>query len=224
MGGLLVAVAAVGIFAAVSGAGKGPSTRYVVAARDLRIGQILSTADLRTVAIDLPAAQAARAFRDVGALEGTVVVAPVSQGSLVQSSSVGNPSADGVPTVAIALPSADALSGSLREGDRVDAYVSYGSDTDSSTRVVAANAEVVAVSSGGDTVSGSGQVQVTLAVPDNRARLRLINGAHAGKVTLALVTGARTEPVKTTDDYSETELNDERAPTSVPDSSATTRP
>jgi Flp pilus assembly protein CpaB len=179
------------VFATVSASDQDPATEYVVAADDLPAGRVLGATDLDTVAIDLPAAQAGAAFRDPSSLVGTITLAPVAEGELLQASAIGAPTDDGVPTVAMSLPAAAALGGDLRPGDRVDAYVTFGSELDATTQLVAASAVVVAVSSPrDDVVAEAGQVQVRLAVEDPTHRIALINAVNAGTVTLAAVTGA----------------------------------
>ena len=101
----------------VSASGQGPTTEYVVAADDLPAGRVIGPTDLETVAIDLPAAQAGAAYRDPSSLVGTITLAPIAEGELVQASAVGAPADDGVPTVAMSLPAAAALGGDLRPGD-----------------------------------------------------------------------------------------------------------
>ena len=174
-----------------SASGQGPTTEYVVAAGDLPAGRIIGPTDLETVGIDLPAAQAGAAYRDPSSLVGTITLAPIADGELLQSSAVGAPVDDGMPTVAMSLPAAAALGGDLRPGDLVDVYVTFGSELDATTRLVVASATVVAVTSPrDDVVAEAGQVQVRLAVADPARRIELINAVNAGTVTLVAVTGA----------------------------------
>lgn len=225
-GGLLVALAAVGVFAAIARSNQPPSTRYVVAGRDLAVGETIQRSDLRSVALSLPADQADRAFPIAAVPTGRVVLAPMGRDDLVQSSMVGSAGVN-LATVTLSLDRADGLGGSLRRGDRVDVYVSYGNGTDSSTRRIAAAAEVVDLGAGSGAVGESGHIQVTLAAPDPGRRIDLVNAAHAGVVTLARVTGTAKVPVAragragTHDVFVEVERNNE---TSVrdPDPKATT--
>ena len=54
VGGLLMAVAAIGVFAAYTDATSGSGAQVVVAVRDLRVGHVIDQADLRAVAAELP--------------------------------------------------------------------------------------------------------------------------------------------------------------------------
>lgn len=221
-GGLLIAVAAVGIFAAVNQANQPPSTRYVVAARDLAVGQVVERGDLRSVALDLPRGQAGRAFRADRLPLGRVVLAPITGGELLQAGVLGSPNR-GVATVALSLERAEGLGGSLQAGDRVDVYVSYGNGTTSSTRRVIASAEVTAIGDPTSTVGSSGRVQVTLAVPDESQRIDVVNAGHAGTVTLARVTAAEpTAGAGGGDVFVEQERNNESTAAPEPATSAPT--
>jgi flagella basal body P-ring formation protein FlgA len=55
IGGLLMALAAVGTFVAYQAAAGDDRVEVLVAARDLRVGDVVSTNDVRVVAADLPA-------------------------------------------------------------------------------------------------------------------------------------------------------------------------
>lgn len=189
VGGLLVAVAAVGTFAAVSGAGQGPGTSYVVAARDVEPGATLTPDDLELSAIDLPAGQRARAFTQVGDLTGAVAVGPLSEGELVQAGGLAEGSDAGVPTLSLSLPEANADAGDLQRGDTVQVYATYGSDTGGTTVLLAPEATVVGVEAGDETVATGGEVLLRLAVPAPEERAAVLNAAVTGEVALVRTTG-----------------------------------
>jgi len=216
VGGFLVAVAAVGIFATTSGTGKGPTTRYLVAARALAPGTVISNGDLAPSAMDLPSDVARQAFRDPAPLAGTVVLAPLGEGELVQASALGEPNAGAVPSLTIALEPADAYGGNLRAGDRVNVYVTYGNDVQSSTRLVTAGAEIIRADGGDDTIGQAGLVQLTLAVQEDLDRMNLLNATHTGSVAVVRVTGADLGSSGTT--YAPEELNRESEAPSNPTS------
>jgi len=196
VGGLLVAVAAVGIFAAVSGAGKGPDTSYVVAARDVAPGSVLTAADLEVTAIELPDAVRGRAFRQPSDVVGAVVVGPLSEGELVQAGGLA-PGEDAiVPTFSVAVAEADADGGELQRGDVVQVFATYGSDVAGTTVVVSPEATVVGISSGEDAVTSTGDLVVRLAVRSAEERSAIINATVTGKLSLVRVTGAE-EPEAT---------------------------
>jgi hypothetical protein len=194
VGGLLVAAAAVGTFAAWSGAGAPPSTRYVVAAHDLPGGRLVEPSDLRIVPVEAPATLAARAVESVGLVAGQRTVAPLAEGELVQRSAVVVPEGDGEGRqLSFALDVADALAGTLEVGEAVDLLATYGATAeDSRTEVVAAGATVAGLpfGDGGD----GGQLVLLLSLPDGSDALAVTNAVRQGSVTVVRSLGAPLRP------------------------------
>jgi len=189
VGGLLVAVAAVGIFAAASGIGRGPGTRYLVAARDLAPGEVIEADDVELTTIDLPDGLAGRAFTRPDPVIGAVVVGPVSAGELIQAGGLADGSSGDVPTFSITIDRADANGGELQRGDEVQVFVTYGSGASATTVAVSTDARVVSTSAGEDTLTSSGDIVVRLAVPAADERSAIINATVAGRITLVRTTG-----------------------------------
>ncbi|MEO6121310.1 MAG: SAF domain-containing protein, partial [Acidimicrobiales bacterium] len=86
VGGLLVALSAVGIFAGYLSATADDTRLYAVATSDLAIGHRITGADLTQVRLELPPALQRLAYTRPRALEGAVVLGPVGRGELLQSS------------------------------------------------------------------------------------------------------------------------------------------
>jgi Flp pilus assembly protein CpaB len=200
VGGLLVAAAVVGTFAAWSGVDDEPAGRFVVAARDLPVGETVDPGDVEVVAVDLPGSLAERAFDDVAPVLGQRTVAPLIEGELVQRSAIVVPEdTSGGRQISFAIDVADALAGTLEEGEAVDLLVTYGSGGDSSTEVVAAGATVAALpADDGDDVGG--QTVVLLSLPPGTDVLALTNAIRQGSLTIVrsvgepLGVGERFEP------------------------------
>jgi Flp pilus assembly protein CpaB len=191
VGAFLVTVAAVGLFAAFTRAAAGPSTSYVVAARDVPIGAQLTAADLALVPLELPAAQRARAFDDIAVLEGVTVIGPLSSGDLVQSSSVVAAEA-GVEEISFPVAAERAVAGRLLPGERVDVLATYGSGAGAYTTAVARDALVLAVEDGGGTALGGSEGRVlTLGTPDSDTSLRVAHAVSAGEVMVVRASGAQ---------------------------------
>jgi Flp pilus assembly protein CpaB len=190
VGGLLVAVAVVGTFAAWSGVDDEPDGRVVVAARDLPVGETIDPGDIELVAVDLPGRLAARAFDDIAPVLGQRTVAPLTEGELVQRSAIVVPEdSAGGRQISFAIDVADALAGTLEEGETVDLLVTYGSGGDSSTEVVAAGATVAALpADDGDDVGG--QTVVLLGLPEGTDVLALTNAIRQGSLTIVRSVGA----------------------------------
>lgn len=191
VGGLLVAAAAVGVFAAYADATAGPRDRYVVAARDLAPGARLTGADLALRPIDLPAPLSGRAFRDEGSLVGAMVVGPVAAGELVQAGAVVRPEGGaGTREVSFAVPRARALGGRLAGGERVDVVATYGTGAEAVTVSVVRGALVVGVDAGRGPLGEQGDVVLTLAVDRAVDAMAVAHAARAGEVAVVRATGA----------------------------------
>lgn len=190
VGGLLVAVAAVGTFAAASGAGRTPGTEVVVAARDIAPGTVLGAGDVELVPVDLPPSLGARVFTSAEPVLGAVAVGPLAAGELVQVGGLAPATEAAVPTFALSLPTAAANGGRLQRGDRVQVLATYGADASAVTRLLAGQARVVDVDRGGSDLGASGQVQVILAIASAQERTAVINAVTSGTITLVRTTGA----------------------------------
>lgn len=190
VGGLLVTVAAVGIFAAVSGAGRGTDTTYVVAARDLEPGQEITAGDLELTAVALPDALQGRVFSRPGDVVGAIAVGPLSEGELVQAGGLADGADAAVPTFSLALPQADANAGDLQRGDVVQVVATYGGDTSGTTDTLAEVAQVVSVSTGEATVANADEVLLRLAVESADERAAIVNATVTGRIALIRITGA----------------------------------
>ena len=195
IGGLLVAVAALGAFVAARGDRGGPSGSYVVVAHDVIAGTKLQASDLRTVSMDLPDALAQRSFTDIGAVVGRLTTSPLSNGELVQASAVlGGDAADPRYQLSVPVERARALDGLVARGERVDVLVTYGSGSDGGTFVVARRAEVLRVDQNEHGALGAGgELIVVLAVDRANDALAVTHAAQAGKVTLVRATGTGAE-------------------------------
>ena len=149
VGGLLVAAAVVGTYAAWSGAGDGPGTSFVVAARDLPVGTTVGPDDLDLVALDLADGVAAAGLRRIrAAVVGQLTVAPLGRGRPRAAIGGRRPRGRGGGPAGqpLAITPADALAGTLEEGERVDVLVTFGDGDDAVTEVVVADALVARLS------------------------------------------------------------------------------
>ena len=193
VGGFLVALAALGVFAALQGASEHPTTRYVVVARDVSAGTTLTPADLRTDLVDLPGGVASRAFTDPGSLVGRVAIGPMSEGELVQRSAVVEQWKAGTAyQVSLPIERSRALAGGLVAGETVDVLVTYSTET----IVVSRGASVIRSDTGGrGTISSGGETVLVLAVQSPDEVLAITHGSQVGKVTVVRTTGiAAAEP------------------------------
>ncbi len=191
-GGFLVALAALGVFVAASGAGRTSAATYVVVARDVPAGTTVSAADLTTASMDLPADLAGHAYTDSAAVVGRIAVAHLAAGDLVQASSVlGGDAADSRVQLSIPVERARAMDGLLQPGEKVDVLATYATAGAGQTVVVARDAEVRRVDNGSKTgLTATDDTVLVLAVPDADAALAVTHASQAGKVTVLRATGA----------------------------------
>ncbi|MGH9111733.1 MAG: SAF domain-containing protein [Acidimicrobiales bacterium] len=182
LGGVLVAAAALGTFAAWERSSGAPDRSYAVAARAIVPGETLTGDQVRLEPMDLPSGVAASAFVDAAQLDGRVALAPIREGELVQLGQVSDPGAKGpAAEVSFSLERDRAVDGRLRSGDLVDVFVTY----DERTTAVAEGMRLVDVRERVEGSLGRGtELTVTLAITDPDHRAALIHAARAGDVTL----------------------------------------
>lgn len=183
-----MAVAAVGVFATVAGAGDGPRDAIVVAARRIRVGEVIEARHLETVRGDLPEATADRAFDDPSVLIGRVALGPVAEGEVVQHGSVTvDRAAVGTHEVAITLPREQIAVGRLRQGERVDIYAT----DDEHTWSVGRGAEVVQIDGGSDgSLTSERELTVVVAVTSPEEVASLVHALRRADVTVVRSTFA----------------------------------
>lgn len=199
IGGLLVATAAVVVFAAVLSAAGSHETSYVVAARPLAAGSIIGPGDVATSRFGLPAAAATASFRQPDQIIGRSVAVAVQPGQLIESTMLGDTSLTRLRPVSIPVDTA-ALA-ALVAGDPVDVLsvpaASAASSASSGSSSAATQGPGVIVVMRGATLlsvgqvgsgllsgSGGGTVVVTLGVADLQEAEQLVAAAHAGTVEL----------------------------------------
>jgi Flp pilus assembly protein CpaB len=188
LGGLLIAIAAVGVFVAYEGAGKAPADRVVAAAREIHVGRVIEAADLRVVLADLPSSARSVTFASTSAVLGHVALGPIGPGEMLQASGITTErSESGANEVAIALPRNQLAVGHLREGDRVDIFVTYKEGT----RSVVRGAEVVLIGSDHDrSLTSDREISIVVAVPSGDVVAALVHAMRTGEVTVVRSTFA----------------------------------
>jgi Flp pilus assembly protein CpaB len=201
VGGLLMALAAVGIYVAYEQASARPTTAVVVADRDLRAGDVLGADDLRAIEADLPDAVAVGTFGSVDALIGRVVLGPIASGELVQAATVTDGAAAGdVHEVALALPRGQIAVGRLKQGERVDVFATSDERTTSVVRG-AAVVQIDAEQSG--SLTSSREVTLVVAVPSGDAVAAVVHALRTADVTVVRSTfseGTQEDPLEFTDE------------------------
>jgi hypothetical protein len=188
VGGVLMALAAVGVYLAYDRASARSETPVVVAARDLRVGQVLEGDDLDTVAADLPAPVDGGTFASPEALVGRVVLGPIADGEIVQAGAVTDgPATPELHEVAVRLPRGQVAVGRLKEGEPVDVFATYD---DRTTSVVRGAAVVQIDAEDGGSLTSDREVTLVVAVPTGDAVAALVHALRTGDVTVVRSTFA----------------------------------
>ena len=187
-GGFLVAVAAVGIFAAYAGTQQHGRAQYVVAAHDLTAGTRLKATDVALVALDLPEAARRHAFRTAADLDGSLVLGPVARGELVQPGSI-LPAGKTPPFREVTVAVEAAQTRGITEGDTVDVLVTSGTGEATRTEVVAGGVRVLRVGDHSQGIGGDSKPAVTFALQNFDDVARLVEASHIGSLTLVRANG-----------------------------------
>ncbi len=190
VGGLLVAVAAVGMFAASSRSGAGPRHSYAVTTHALAAGARLQSSDLELVAMDLGPALRAHAFETAQVLLGATLIAPLGSGELLQASAVVARKGDAASRELSFTLERGQVSPGVKEGERADLLATWGIGNDAFTSVVVPQALIVAIDRPRSSSGDSGPATVTVSVDDPVEVLALAHAVQLAKITLVRATGA----------------------------------
>jgi pilus assembly protein CpaB len=185
VGGLLMALAAVGTFLAYADATADDTIEVLVAARDLTPGETIRASDVELVPVELPGGVRGL-FGAVDAAVGRQIAAPVEAGEFLLASATVVP-LEGAETleVAISVPASRAV-GRLRAGERVDVFSTWSGDV---TQLIAVDARVVEVrGSSSEGLGGRDSVAVRLAVADFAQIEALVHAQAAGDITMIRAT------------------------------------
>ena len=188
LGGVLMAVAAVGVFVAYAQAGQRPTEPVVVAARAIRVGEVVQVDDLRTIEADLPSTASGGTFETAESVAGRVALGPIAAGEIVQEGSVTDqPAVSESHEVAINLPRGQIAVGRLKAGERVDVFVTY----DDRTTSVVRGAEVVEIGADEEgSLTSDREITLVVSVPTGDAVAATVHAIRTGEVTVVRSTFA----------------------------------
>lgn len=190
VGGLLVAAAAVGLFAAASRSSTRPAHSFAVTTRDLAAGTRLQASDLTLAPMELTPALQGRAFGRVDPLIGATLVSPLAEGELVQTSAVVVRHGDSASRELSFTLDRGRVSPGMKEGERADIVATYGTGNDAFTIVVVRQALVVGIDRPRSSAGDTGPATVTVSVDDPNDAVALAHAIQLAKVTLVRATGA----------------------------------
>ncbi len=194
VGGLLVAAAAVGLFASASRSGEGPRHSYVVARQELPAGTRLQPSDLELAPMELAPALRARVFERAQPLVGATLLAPLGPGELVQSGAVVARAGDAASRELTFTLERGRVAPGIKQGERADLLATYGTGVEAFTVVVVRQALLVVIERPRTSVGDAGPTTLTVAVDDPADALALAHAIQLSKVTIVRATGAPPMP------------------------------
>jgi hypothetical protein len=184
IGGFLVAVAAVVVFAAsLTGASK-PGQSWVVAAHPLAAGTVIGPGDVSSSTMRLSKPAAAVAYRQPALVVGRTLAVALPAGALVDAPALVAPRQQ--PAVRPVSVAADPVSlVGLSRGEAVDVLAAEGTGNGAAVRVVVRGATLMQVGEGGSGTLPTGATgQVTVGVSSLAEVEAVVQAAHEGTITL----------------------------------------
>ena len=196
MGGVLIACAATGVLVAHRAATQPPTTRFVVLTRDVDAGAAIRADDLGTVAAELPDDLS---VVDGAAAEdaiGRVARVPLRSMDLLRTGDLFETGRFVDPTmteVVLDLTPAQALFGTITDGDRVEVLSTDPDRTGTATIASDVLVTDVAGDDGSSGIGATGTVRIRLGLPDRPTAEAVVDAAVRTDVTLALPGPARSD-------------------------------
>lgn len=194
VGGLLVAVAAIGLFAAFQQAGSAPSTLYLVTTEAVAPGTVLTSDQLGAQRMDLPTQLAARAFTldDEQLVVGAVTTQAIGSGELLQVSDLR----DGAGQSSLArfelsfrVSTDRAVGGSLRPGERIKVLATVGTGPSAVTTIVLDEILILEITRSDEPGLSAKDQVVTVALDTEAMALSLTGAVDKGTLTIVRSNG-----------------------------------
>lgn len=183
LGGLLVAVAALGFAIAADRASAPPDTRFVVVAQPVAAGDIIRPEHLGLAPLELIGPVADAAVTQPDRVIGTIASHPLVTGEIVTESDILEKRDDTSRSVTLELPAADASGTELTPGDLVD--IAASDESSGATQLIGDAVPVSDIDGAGDDALGSTPVvTVRLRVADPNSARNLIDAHRRGALTL----------------------------------------
>ena len=185
VGGLLIALAAVAVFAAaLRGTNQGNNASFVVAARSLQAGSVIEPADLTTTSMRLPRSVSAGAYTSVAALAGRTLAVGIARGQLIETPMLV-PAGGAQAVRPVTVPADASALGGLYAGEPVDVLQTGGADATATVTVVLRGATLLALSRpAANLFSGPSTASVTLGVSTLQEVEAVVAAAHSGSLTI----------------------------------------
>jgi hypothetical protein len=187
LGGLLVAVAVLGTFL-LAGGDEEPGSSYVVVARPIPAGTVITADDLTTRRLVLDPDVAARSFTEPADVFGAVALVPTGPGDLLSTGAVSTEGVTGSRLELTLTVPEGRTPPALRRGETVTVLATLGTGADAATRPVLDAVEVVELTASSG-VAGRGEVTLTVTVADPALAVAGAHAARVGELTVVRLQG-----------------------------------
>ena len=186
VGGLLVAVAGLGLFAAFNASESEPTDRYVVASTHISTGTTIGPQHVALVVAQLPDSIRDQAFEleRQDSVLGAIALQPMNSGELIQRSNLGAEASTGAQ-ISFEIATSRALNGQIQAGEAVDVIATNGSGSETQTQVVLHAATVVAVDRRDNSSLALDEIVVTISINSTEEAIAVAASVDTGKVTLS---------------------------------------
>ena len=187
LGGLLVALSAVGLMMAHGAATRTDRRTWLVATADIAQGEEIEAAALGLAPMELADATARRAYGNGDDVVGRVATSAIHAGDLIQRGHVSRDEPDSGPRrrLTVAMSGARALGGDLRPGDRVEVVAANAEGSS-----VIARAMVSAVTAPRSGLGAGDELSVTLVVDDEATAGTVLAASARDEVALIGTVGS----------------------------------
>ncbi len=184
VGGFLVAVAAVVVFAIVLTGSSSPGQPWLVATHPLAAGAVIGPGDVAPATMRLAGSTASIAFHQPGTVEGRTLAVGLQAGELLQGPMlVPSSRTPALRPVSIAVNPVSLAN--LTSGQLVDVLATLGSGSAATVTVVARGATLIdLVTSGSALLASGGTGQVTIGVQSLAEAEAVVQASQAATVSL----------------------------------------
>jgi hypothetical protein len=194
VGALLITLAAVGAFALGQRGDGRSATQYVVVTKALAPGVRVDASAVATRPMQLDADVASHAYTDVQQVIGSVALAHMGTGQLVQRADLAPPNrVDGAVLAGHELTfpvERDRVPANLRRGERIAVLATYGTGNDARTTTTAQRAVVLAFDTDGDAIGAARTARLTVLVDDPSMVIETAHASQAADLTIVRTTQA----------------------------------
>jgi hypothetical protein len=195
LGALLIVVAGAGTYVVARADHDPVATRYAVIVRAVAPGARLHAGDVELRAMTLDHAVRESAITDAASVDGSIALAALAPGQLLQrglvspATTVSGERVAAAHEFAVPVPR-DRTPPALRRGEHVAVLATYGSSSDAVTQLTTKDAVVHGYDGGDDRIGSAGKGRLTLAITDAAEVMATAHASQVAELTVVRTTQA----------------------------------